>query len=114
MALAVMHTDDERRIALVGLRLRLRLTQLAVSRACRVNRSSLSLWENGFANLPDETLDRIQDYLTDELASFGKSAEAHSDAVHEAAVQDAIRDARANRVFVPLSAFGPRNPELEN
>jgi len=91
-----MFTHDERRIALIGLRERLRLRQLDVARATGVNRSSLSLWENGFATLPTATLDAIEDYLTSELAEM-KAAAFGNDRVH-----------------VPLSGLGARRTEKEN
>ncbi len=68
--MAFTHTPEECRAALVGLRERLRLSQLDVAKACNVNRTTLCLWEHGHTTLPDETLGAITNYLADELASL--------------------------------------------
>jgi transcriptional regulator with XRE-family HTH domain len=90
-----MFTQEERRITLVALREQLRLKQLDVAKACRINRTSLCLWEHGNANLPAENLDAIEAYLTDELSKL----QALGD--HE-------------RVCIPLSGLLERRPELDN
>ncbi len=88
-------TQQERRITLVGLREQLRLKQLDVAKACRINRTSLCLWEHGNANLPAEQLDAIEDYLTDELRKLQAIGESE-------------------RVYIPLSGLLERRTELEN
>jgi transcriptional regulator with XRE-family HTH domain len=59
--------NDERRIALAGLRRRLRVSGLELCTAIGVNNSILSRWEHGHLRLSADTVDLIENFLTDEL-----------------------------------------------
>jgi transcriptional regulator with XRE-family HTH domain len=100
-----MASHDERRLALVALREQLRITQLDVARACHINRTTVSLWEAGFANLPPEALDRIEQYLHAELEKLKELVPAVTDQASLAAHK--LR-------CIPLSSLGVRRPELES
>lgn len=94
--------QDERRLELVGLRERLRLKQVAVARACGINRTSFTLWENNHVNLPSETLDRIEHFLNDELAKLQE-------------IGDSEAPTGERRYGIPLSSLLPeRRFEREN
>jgi transcriptional regulator with XRE-family HTH domain len=62
--------NDDRRIGLVGLRRRLRVSGLELCTAVGVNNTVLSRWEHGHLRLSADTVDSIEDFLCDELAKL--------------------------------------------
>lgn len=58
------------RTALVRIRRKMRIPQVQLAQAVGVNRSSLSLWEHGFQNLPEPIIAAIAEYLREELETL--------------------------------------------
>ena len=61
---------DERRQVLVGLRKRLRMPQALVEKRTRIDHSRFSRWECGYVELSASELVKIEQCLSDHLASW--------------------------------------------
>ncbi len=61
---------DERRLALVALRKRLRMPQALVEKRTKLDHSRFSRWECGYTELSESELLKVEQCLTDHLASW--------------------------------------------
>ncbi len=91
------HSQEQRRRILVGLRMKLDLSLKETASGAGISRISLSLWEKGYRTLPKETVDQIEEFLTNKLAE-AKALSRTSDQTPGGT----------------LRGLGPRRPEKEN
>jgi len=65
-----METTDERRQGLVALRRKLRVAQALVEKRTKIDHSRFSKWECGYVELSELELLRVEQCLSDHLASW--------------------------------------------